>query len=400
MPFSEAGLVSVHNTVLADGLGNLAHRALALAHRCCHGRVPAVAAAAECLGGPEGVRAAVAETCAAMDAQAVVQAASIAERLVRETNKYLTDTAPWAATVPAPCRDAAIRAVLEALYVIAHLFEPFVPTAALRLLRGLGHAPRRLDALAATALDNLTPGTNLALPASKQQQGAKGAPPAAAAAAEFGVLFQRLVPVARVGGPGAGAGGKAAVGEGGGGGGVVGREGEGEEGGAVVTRLDLRVGKVVSCEEHPNADALYVVKVEVGEPSVRTVVAGLAKFLPPADLLGRLVAVVCNIKPCVMRGVASTGLLLVASDAQRSLVEPLEAPTGSHAGEHVMLEQVGLMKPSSSDAVLKSKAQQQVWKTVAAELRLVQGVATYQGHRFIASTGPLTCRTLRNASVG
>ena len=41
-----------------------------------------------------------------------------------------------------------------------------------------------------------------------------------------------------------------------------------------------------------------------------------------------------------------------------------------------MLEQVGLMKPSSSDAVLKSKAQQQVWKTVAAELRLVQGVAT------------------------
>ena len=96
-------------------------------------------------------------------------------------------------------------------------------------------------------------------------------------------------------------------------------------------------------EEHPNADALYVVKVEVGEPSVRTVVAGLAKLLQPADLLGRLVAVVCNIKPCVMRGVVSTGLLLVASDAQRSLVEPLEAPAGSHAGEHVMLEQVGLM---------------------------------------------------------
>ena len=82
MPFSEAGLVSVHNTVLADGLGNLAHRVLALAHRCCHGCVPATAAAAECLGGREGVRAAVAETCAAMDTQAVVQAASIAERLV------------------------------------------------------------------------------------------------------------------------------------------------------------------------------------------------------------------------------------------------------------------------------------------------------------------------------
>ena len=72
-------------------------------------------------------------------------------------------------------------------------------------------------------------------------------------------------------------------------------------------RVDIRVGKILEVGPHPDADALYVEKIDVGEEQPRTVISGLRKFVPQDELQGALVAVVCNLKPANMRGIKSEG---------------------------------------------------------------------------------------------
>lgn len=76
-------------------------------------------------------------------------------------------------------------------------------------------------------------------------------------------------------------------------------------------RLDLRVGEVLSVDEHPNADKLYVMRVKVGEEE-RQIVAGLRPYRPPEEIQGRQVIVLMNLKPAKLRGVSSKGMLLAA----------------------------------------------------------------------------------------
>lgn len=69
----------------------------------------------------------------------------------------------------------------------------------------------------------------------------------------------------------------------------------------------------ISCWQHPDADSLYVEKIDVGEAEPRTVVSGLVQFAPREELQDRLVVVLCNLKPQKMRGIESKGMLLCAS---------------------------------------------------------------------------------------
>lgn len=78
-------------------------------------------------------------------------------------------------------------------------------------------------------------------------------------------------------------------------------------------RLDIRVGKIVEVSKHPDADTLYVEKIDLGEATPRTIVSGLAKYVPLEEMQNRSVAVLCNLKPAKMRGVESQGMVLCAS---------------------------------------------------------------------------------------
>lgn len=78
-------------------------------------------------------------------------------------------------------------------------------------------------------------------------------------------------------------------------------------------RLDIRVGKIVEISRHPDADSLYVEKIDVGEEKPRTVVSGLVNFIPIEEMQNRLVVVLCNLKPAKMRGIESQGMVLCAS---------------------------------------------------------------------------------------
>jgi methionyl-tRNA synthetase len=80
------------------------------------------------------------------------------------------------------------------------------------------------------------------------------------------------------------------------------------------SKLDLRVAEVLEVQDHPNADKLLVLKIEVGEDNPRQLVAGLKPYLEdPQSLVGKFIVVVLNLEPRKMRGMTSEGMLLAAS---------------------------------------------------------------------------------------
>ncbi|MBN2559792.1 MAG: methionine--tRNA ligase subunit beta [Phycisphaerae bacterium] len=99
-------------------------------------------------------------------------------------------------------------------------------------------------------------------------------------------------------------------------------------------KVDLRIAKVLEAREHPNADRLLVLQIDLGTEQ-RQLVAGLKGYYEPADLVGKLIVVVTNLAPRKMRGEQSQGMLLAASTEDHSqvvLLTPMsEIPPGSKA---------------------------------------------------------------------
>jgi len=86
-------------------------------------------------------------------------------------------------------------------------------------------------------------------------------------------------------------------------------------------KMDLRVGVVRAIEDHPNANKLFVMKVDIGGGEERQLVAGLRPYYPDkAKLLGKRIIVVANLAPAVLRGIESRGMLLAAQDADRVII--------------------------------------------------------------------------------
>ncbi|HVS72004.1 MAG TPA: methionine--tRNA ligase subunit beta [Phycisphaerae bacterium] len=94
-------------------------------------------------------------------------------------------------------------------------------------------------------------------------------------------------------------------------------------------RLDLRVAKILECREHPNADKLLILKVELAAGETRQICAPLKNHYAPADLVGKLVVIIANLEPRSMRGELSQGMLLSASEGpmkQRIVILSPESP--------------------------------------------------------------------------
>ncbi|MHC4563585.1 MAG: methionine--tRNA ligase subunit beta [Planctomycetota bacterium] len=81
-------------------------------------------------------------------------------------------------------------------------------------------------------------------------------------------------------------------------------------------KLDLRVATIVEVAEHPNADRLWVLKVDLGGEQ-RTLCAGIKAFYSPEALLGKQIVVVANLQPRKVRGIESKGMLLAASAGEK-----------------------------------------------------------------------------------
>ena len=79
-------------------------------------------------------------------------------------------------------------------------------------------------------------------------------------------------------------------------------------------KVELKTGKVISVDDHPNADKLFVVTLEDAPNSTRTVCAGVKGIYSKDELIGKNVVFVANLKPRKLRGVMSEGMLLAADD--------------------------------------------------------------------------------------
>ena len=79
-------------------------------------------------------------------------------------------------------------------------------------------------------------------------------------------------------------------------------------------KVEMKVGRVLSVEDHPNANKLMVLRVDVGEEAPRTLVAGLKQYYKNEDLAGKLIVVVTNLEPAKLRGIESNGMLLAAQE--------------------------------------------------------------------------------------
>ena len=99
-------------------------------------------------------------------------------------------------------------------------------------------------------------------------------------------------------------------------------------------RVQLRIAKVLDVRDHPNANKLYILDVDLGpELGKRQLVAGLKPYLPPEALRGALVVVVANLEPAMLRGERSEGMLLAAQDGVS--VVPLTVATPLAPGSKI-----------------------------------------------------------------
>jgi methionyl-tRNA synthetase len=96
-------------------------------------------------------------------------------------------------------------------------------------------------------------------------------------------------------------------------------------------KVDLRVAEIKACEDVEGADKLYKLTIDVGEE--RTIVAGIKLYYSKEELIGKKIAVVANLEPRKLRGVLSHGMLLAASNEDKSSVVLLildkDIPNGS-----------------------------------------------------------------------
>jgi len=296
MPYNADGnvtwesILSRYNTDLANNLGNLVSRTHAMTKRFFEGIVPAPA-------GDEGPDAdlkalagdTVKEFDRLMDTFHTADAVDVLFALFKRANKYIDETMPWALAKDETKKErlgTVLYNLLETIRLGAVLLEPLMPGTSAEILRQLGTDVQSFE------FGGLVPGTKLG---------------------EAKILFERideekmLAELAKETAKAheEKAAEKAAVPE---------PEHEPEISIEQFMGTELRVALVSACEPVPKAKKLLKLTLDLGYET-RTVVSGIAEFYKPEDLVGKKVVCVANLKPAVIRGVESRGMILASSSA-------------------------------------------------------------------------------------
>lgn len=158
-----------------------------------------------------------------------------------------------------------------------------------------------------------------------------------------------------------------------------------------VGRLDLRIGKIVEVDKAPDADTLYLTKVDIGGEFL-SIVAGLAKFITIDELMGRNVVVLCNLKPSKLRGHSSEGMIMCAkSDNTMELLEP---PANAQPGDLVYCESYDRVPAPARD---KKKLYDSLEPDMVTN---DQAIACYKGsYLYLPDKGNITTKSLKNTPI-
>ena len=157
LSFSEANMRDMHNSDLADTIGNLIHRATNLCGKYCDGVVTDVKAES-----PIDMEEIITTYISKMDNFELQGGASIATKGFRDVNGYLQEAAPWKlkGDENAEKRQVIVRTALECIYALAHLVQPFIPVGSEKIFQKLNTPPTSLKNLKRD-LTNLQPGTKI-----------------------------------------------------------------------------------------------------------------------------------------------------------------------------------------------------------------------------------------------
>ncbi len=257
------------NAVFVNNIANFIHRVLSFIWSRFGGRVPDVPTEGVVQGEIDRVHGRVVEL---VEEGSLAPALKEVAKLAVFGNQYFQHKAPW------ETGDAeAVASAAHLVKAIAILLEPFVPSFSEKVYGTLGLGEHRLE----DVLTGLA-GVTLAR---------KPEPPLAH------VRVEELK------------GRYAAMKE------------EGLVGIDEFRRIELVVGRIIAVEDLPDTAKLYKLSLDLGDRTVQ-VVAGLKKHYSPEELQGKLVAVVANLKPAVIRGIRSEAMLLAAGDGTLSLIGP------------------------------------------------------------------------------
>lgn len=164
-------------------------------------------------------------------------------------------------------------------------------------------------------------------------------------------------------------------------------------------QCDLRVGRVIDVSFHPEADGLYVLKVSYGGDEVKTVCAGLRKFIPEEEMKDRMVVTICNLKPRKLRGVASEAMILagsvVSGEGEKETVVPIAPPSGAQMGSIVSAEGIEGERTVTEGKNVSGK----VWDKVVPRLGVKGEIACYDGKHLTTGAGVIACALPDGAAI-
>ncbi|MBP1551838.1 MAG: methionine--tRNA ligase, partial [Oscillospiraceae bacterium] len=317
--YTNEALMNRINADLANDLGNLVSRSVAMIEKYFGGTLPAEREAAE-------VDNELIELCKnlegkvtdCMDKLLIPQALQEIFKVIQRANKYIDETAPWVLA-----KDEANKArlatvmynLVEALRFATILLQAYLPNTTVKIAAQLGYSEDDLKfenlvygyktAVTVKKGDVIFPRIDIAKEMKLLEEQEKAKKEAAAKAAE------KAAPV---------------------------KEEEKEEPKAEIVfddfaKVDLVVGEIRHCEKLPKSDKLLKSIIFDGERE-RTILSGIAQWYTPEEMVGKKVVIVANLAPRKMRGVMSEGMILAADhgDAAKVVFIDSDVAPGSRIG--------------------------------------------------------------------
>ncbi len=321
------------NDELVGTIGNYVHRTLSFTHKNLDAVPGPGASASHWAERAEALIELTGRDMAAhLDRVELKKAARRLLEFAGSCNQLMQEAAPWKLLKEdRAAGEAALNALLRLDKALAIYMAPFMPHAAERLWQMLGEKGSVHAAAWADAASPLAEGTALAQPeALFRKLDPKDIPGASAAEAATESPAATGASSAQEGkGASKSSGSSKAQGN-------SQSSAEAPANDAIVAfddfaRVQLRIARVTSVEDHPNADKLYVLRLDAGDLGERQVVAGLKAYYRPEELVGQTVAFVANLAPVKLRGVESQGMILAGDhDGTVSVLNPQrELPPGA-----------------------------------------------------------------------
>ncbi len=303
IPFAQDGTITyesffnLYNADLANTLGNLVNRSIAMTNKYFGGTVRHTDVAAGDFDTDliACANQAVARYTQLMDTWHNADAVATVMSFAKRCNKYIDETAPWAMAKDEAARDrleTVLYNLLESLRLLTACLRPILPQTTDAMLEQLGLTAEAVDFTAAAfgktaAFTVGTPSPLFARIDVEKALAELAAEAEAAANAEEAPAGLTFLPTVGI-----------------------------EE----FAKIDLRVAKIVDCEPIKKAKKLLKLTLDDGSGTPRTVASGIALWYTPDELKGRSVIVIANLKPAVLCGVESNGMILAADEGDAAKV--------------------------------------------------------------------------------